>query len=88
MIRSNLEVGMSDALKTASFRVRKPLFSPRRPLQAGGRGCFPMEHIREAKQRLFYENRHFSETGEREHFLRNIFRFFPWVPFQMDSNPL
>lgn len=40
-------------LKTVSLRVRKPLFFPLRLLQAGGRGCFPMEHIREAKRRLF-----------------------------------
>ena len=79
---------MSDALKTASFRVRKPLFSPLRPPQAGGRGCFPMEHIREAKQRLFYENRHFSKTGQREYFSQKYFQILPLEPFQMDSNPL
>lgn len=78
---------MSDALKTASIRVRKPLFSPLRPPQAGGRGCFPMEHIREAKQRLFSEINTFQKP-ERKNIFAEIFRFFPWVPFQMDSNPL
>ena len=81
------EFCMSDALKTASFRVRKPLFSPLRPPQAGGRGCFPMEHIREAKQRLFSEINTFQKP-ERENIFAEIFRFFPWVPFQMDSNPI
>ena len=47
------EIGSEHTLKTVSFRVRKPLFFPLRPTQAGGRGCFPVEHIREVKQGLF-----------------------------------
>ena len=35
------------------IRVRKPLFFPLWPPQAGGHGCFPMDHIREANRRLF-----------------------------------
>lgn len=35
------------------IRVRKPLFFSLWPPQAGGHGCFPMDHIREANRRLF-----------------------------------
>ena len=30
----------------------------------------------------------FQKPGKESIFLRNIFRFFPWVPFQTDSNPI
>ena len=30
----------------------------------------------------------FQKPEKESIFLRNIFRFFPWVPFQMDSDPL
>ena len=30
----------------------------------------------------------FQKPGKESIFLRNIFRFFPWVPFQMDSDPI
>jgi len=28
------------------------------------------------------------QKPERENIFAEIFRFFPWVPFQMDSNPI
>lgn len=28
------------------------------------------------------------QKSEKENISTEIFRFFPWVPFQMDSNPL
>ena len=30
----------------------------------------------------------FQEPGKENIFLGIFFSFFPWVPFQMDSNPL
>ena len=52
--------------KTVSLRVRKPLLFPLRPPQAGGHGCFPMNHIREAKRRLFSsKSTLFIFTGRR-----------------------
>ena len=30
----------------------------------------------------------FQKQEKESIFLRNIFRFFSWVPFQMDSNPI
>ena len=78
---------MSDALKTASFRVRKPLFSPLRPPQAGGRGCFPMEHIREAKQRLFllkstpFKNRK-ERTFSQKFSDSSLGYLFKWIPIR------
>ena len=78
---------MSDALKTASFRVRKPLFFSLRPPQTGGRGCFLMEHIREAKRRLFsWKSTLFKNRKERT-FSQKYFRFFSrylfkWIPIR------
>ena len=28
------------------------------------------------------------QKPEKENIISEIFRFFPWVPFQMDSNPI
>ena len=69
------------------IRVRKPLFSPLRPPQAGGRGCFPMEHIREAKQRLFLLKSTLFKNRKERTFSQKYFRFFSrylfkWIPIR------
>ena len=74
-------------LKTVSLRVRKPLLFPLRLLQAGGRGCFPLEHIREAKRRLFsWKSTLFKNRKERT-FSQKFSDFslgylFKWIPIR------
>ena len=87
MIHSNLEVGMSDALKTASFRVRKPLFFLSDRREQAGVGVF-LWNTSERQNRGFFSEINTFQKPERENIFAEIFRFFPWVPFQMDSNPL
>ena len=79
---------MSDTLKTASFRVRKPLFSLSVRRKQVGVGVFLWNTSERQNRGFFMKIDTFQKPGKESIFLRNIFRFFPWVPFQMDSNPL
>mgnify|MGYP006976546707 FL=1 len=42
----------------------------------------------ERQNRGFFSEINTFQKPERENIFAEIFRFFPWVPFQMDSNPL
>ena len=78
---------MSDALKTASIRVRKPLFSLSVRRKQVGVGVF-LWNTSERQSGGFFAEINTFQKPERENIFAEIFRFFPWVPFQMDSNPL
>lgn len=78
---------MSDALKTTSFMVQKPLLFPLSSPQAGERGCFPMEHIREARRRLFswkstlFKNRR-KRTFSQKFSDSSLGYLFKWIPIR------
>ena len=42
----------------------------------------------ERQNRGFFMKIDTFQKPERESIFAEIFRFFPWVPFQMDSNPI
>ena len=63
------------------IRVRKPLFFPLRPTQAGGRGCFPVEHIREVKQGLFSWKSTLFRNQRKRTFSQKYFQILPLGTF-------